>query len=403
MAVVATGFFDGVHLGHRLVIDTLLRAARERGEQSVIVTFWPHPRTVLQKDARELRLLSSLQEKRDILAALGVDRVEVVDFSREFRSLTAEEYLRDWVRDRLGGTAVVLGYDNRMGSDGLPHDAIVPLAQSLGLDVLCCPAVSGAPSGDSSGVSSGEWGPENRLTPFAPPHCSQWVPPSYDAEGGTDFQPPTPRTNQAPQSQSVDCVSLPGVARFSEEDPSAPEHPGQRTTEGGTVFHFHTSQTQSGDCVSLPGVAISSTKIRVALEKGDVAEAEAMLGYRYGLHGVVVAGNRLGRTLGYPTANMQLYEPLKLVPANGVYLTEVETLGGHFYGMTNIGVRPTVSGAGVRTIETHIFDFDELIYGLDLRLRFVSKIRDERRFDSLDSLKAQLASDEALCRSLLSS
>ena len=282
-------------MGHRLVIDTLLRAARERGEQSVIVTFWPHPRTVLQKDARELRLLSSLQEKRDILAALGVDRVEVVDFSREFRSLTAEEYLRDWIRDRLGGTAVVLGYDNRMGSDGLPHDALVPLAQSLGLDVLCCPAVSGA------------------------------------------------------------------------------------------------------------GQAISSTKIRAALEKGDVAAAEAMLGYRYGLHGVVVAGNRLGRTLGYPTANMQLYEPLKLVPANGVYLTEVETLGGHFYGMTNIGVRPTVSGAGVRTIETHIFDFDELIYGLDLRLRFVSKIRDERRFDSLDSLKAQLASDEALCRSLLSS
>ena len=91
MAVVATGFFDGVHLGHRLVIDTLLRAAHERGEQSVVVTFWPHPRTVLQKDARELRLLSSLQEKRDILSAMGVERVEVVDFSRDFRSLTAEQ------------------------------------------------------------------------------------------------------------------------------------------------------------------------------------------------------------------------------------------------------------------------------------------------------------------------
>jgi len=290
MAVVATGFFDGVHLGHRLVIDTLLRAAQERGEQSVVVTFWPHPRTVLQKDARELRLLSSLHEKRAMLSALGVDRVEVVDFSREFRSLTAEAYLREWVRDRLGGTAVVLGYDNRMGSDGLPHDAIVPLAQSLGLDVIECSAV-------------------------------------------------------------------------------------------GTI---------------------SSTKIRAALEKGDVKAAETMLGYRYGLHGVVVAGNRLGRTLGYPTANIQLYEPLKLVPANGVYLVEVETLGGHFYGMTNVGVRPTVSGAGARTIETHIFDFDELIYGLDLRLRFIAKIRDERRFESLDALKAQLAADEALCREMLS-
>ena len=294
MAVVATGFFDGVHLGHRLVIDTLLRAARERGEQSVVVTFWPHPRTVLQKDARELRLLSSLAEKKDILHGLGVDRVEVVPFSRDFSRLTAEEYLRDWVRERLGGTAVVLGYDNRMGSDGLSHDAIAPLAQSLGLDVVEC-------------------GPAHRIS----------------------------------------------------------------------------------------GVVISSTKIRAALERGDVAAAESMLGYRYGLHGVVVAGNRLGRTIGFPTANMQLYEPLKLVPANGVYLVEAGTLGRHFYGMTNIGVRPTVSGAGARTIETNIFDFDEFIYGLDLRLKFIAKIRDERRFESLDALRLQLAADESRCRELL--
>ena len=332
MAVVATGFFDGVHLGHRLVIDTLLRAAHERGEQSVIVTFWPHPRTVLQKDARELRLLSSLQEKRAMLSELGVDRVEVVPFSREFRSMTAEQYLRDFVKGRLGGTAVVLGYDNRMGSDGLPHDAIVPLAQSLGLDVVECGAVSGRVC------------PENRLASLDPPHCKQWVPPSYDAEGGTDFQ-----------------------------GTSSPKQ----------------------------GPAISSTKIRAALERGDVVAAEAMLGYRYGLHGVVVAGNRLGRTLGYPTANMQLYEPLKLVPGNGVYLVEVETLGGHYHGMTNIGVRPTVSGSGTRTIETHILDFDELIYGLDIRLRFIEMIRDERRFDSLDGLKAQLSADEAVCRAML--
>ena len=299
MAVVATGFFDGVHLGHRLVIDTLLRAAHERGEQSVIVTFWPHPRTVLQKDARELRLLTSLSEKREILSSLGVDRVEVVPFSREFSRLTAEEYLREWIVGRLGGTAVVLGYDNRMGSDGLAHDAIVPLAQSLGLDVIECGAVS------------------------------------------------------------------------------------------------HTPRTSSEQ-------AISSTKIRAALERGDVAAAELMLGYRYGLYGVVVAGNRLGRTIGYPTANMQLYEPLKLVPANGVYLVEAETIGRRFHGMTNIGVRPTVSGSGARTIETHIFDFDELIYGLDLSLRFIAKIRDERRFESLDALKGQLTDDEAICRALLS-
>ena len=327
MAVVATGFFDGVHLGHRLVIDTLLRAAHERGEQSVIVTFWPHPRTVLQKDARELRLLSSLAEKRAMLSELGVDRVEVVPFSREFSRLTAEEYLREWVVGRLGGTAVVLGYDNRMGSDGLAHDAITPLAKSLGLDVVECDA----------------------------------------------------------------------ILRFSEEAPSSTESVIQDITP---LKGFPRHSERSEESIS-SGKAISSTKIRAALEKGEVAEAEAMLGYRYGLHGVVVAGNRLGRTIGYPTANMQLYEPLKLVPANGVYLVEVETLGRHCYGMANIGVRPTVSGAGARTIETHIFDFDELIYGLDIRLRFVAKIRDEHRFESLEALKEQLAADEALCRGML--
>ena len=274
----------------------------------MVVTFWPHPRTVLQKDARELRLLNSLQEKREILSAMGVDRVEVVDFTRDFRRLTAEEYLRDLVIGRLGGTAVVLGYDNRMGSDGLPHDAIVPLARSLGLDVFECSPIFGG--GNLSG------------------------------------------------------------AVLPKEEISVAE-------------------------------AISSTRIRAALEGGEVGVAEAMLGYRYGLHGVVVAGNRLGRTIGYPTANMQLYEPLKLIPANGVYLVEAETTGMHLYGMTNIGVRPTVSGSGARTIETHIFDFNEYIYGLDLRLRFITSIRDERRFDSLDALKDQLAADERACRALI--
>ena len=296
MAVVATGFFDGVHLGHRHVIDTLLKAARERGEQSVIVTFWPHPRTVLQSDARTLRLLTTLQEKKEMLAGLGVDRVEVLDFSREFSRLTAEEYLRDYVVSRFGGSAIVLGYDNVIGSDRLSGAGAAGLARSIGLDVISCDAVSLAEA----------------------------------------------------------------------------------------------------------GLKISSTKVRAALENGEVEAAAGMLGYRYRLHGVVVAGNRLGRTIGYPTANMQLYEPLKLVPANGVYLVEVRTLGGLYYGMTNIGVRPTVSGAGVRTIETHILDFDEFIYGLDITLDFISKIRDERRFDSLEALKAQLGEDAGECRRIIS-
>lgn len=312
MAVVATGFFDGVHLGHRLIIDTLLSSARERGEQSVIVTFWPHPRTVLQNDARSLRLLTSLQEKKALLLSLGVDRIEVLDFSREFSRLTAEQYLRDYVAGRFGGSAIVLGYDNRFGSDRLSPAGIASLASSLGIDVISTAAL---------------------------PMDSR-------------------RAGSYPEDSNL--LRMAGAS-----------------------------------CI------ISSTKIREALGRGDVQAAETMLGYRYGLHGVVVAGNQLGRTIGFPTANMQLYEPLKSVPANGVYLVEVETLGSHFFGMTNIGVKPTVSGAGVRTIETHIFDFDELIYGLDIKIRFIKKIRDERRFASLEDLRVQLVADKTLSEGIL--
>ena len=144
---------------------------------------------------------------------------------------------------------------------------------------------------------------------------------------------------------------------------------------------------------------MSSTKIRQRLEEGDVKGAAAMLGYGYSLHGVVVAGNRIGRTIGFPTANMQLYEPLKLVPANGVYSVKVSTLGYEFTGMCNIGCRPTVGTGNARTIETHIFDFDEDIYGLDVRITFMERIREEIRFDSLEELKKQLETDRTVIRS----
>ena len=138
-------------------------------------------------------------------------------------------------------------------------------------------------------------------------------------------------------------------------------------------------------------VVISSTKIREALERGDVEAADAMLGYAYALRGVVVGGKQLGRTIGFPTANLRLYDPLKIIPARGVYLTEVEVLGRHHWGMTNVG----------DIIETHIFDFDEDIYGLDLEIRFRRHLRPMREMESLDALKTQLAADEAACRALL--
>ena len=299
--IATTGFFDGVHLGHRLVIERLVSLARERGDESLVVTFWPHPRAVLQDGARELRLLNSLEEKKQLLRDLGVDRIEVLDFTRSFAALTAEQYLREILRDRFGVTTLLMGYDNRLGSDRLTADKLRPIADAISVELI-------------------------ELEPFG------------QAEGGH---------------------------RFADVHPS--------------LTH------------------ISSTRIRKRLEEGKVEEAAEMLGYGYALKGVVVAGNRLGRTIGFPTANMRLYEPLKLVPGRGVYVVEAEVLGEKYRGMTNIGLRPTVGGS-FTTIETHILDFDEDIYGLPLRITFLRRLRDEVHFPSLEALTRQLEKDRDCCR-----
>ena len=291
--VVATGFFDGVHVGHRLVIQQLTEAAAVRGDESMVITFWPHPRNVLQKEARSLRLLTTLAEKKEILHDLGVDHVEVLQFTKDFSSLTTEDYLR-LLMEKYGARTILLGYDNRMGSDAKGADEVARTAEILGLEVI--------------------------------------------------------RTDMVPSEK---------------------------------------------------GYAVSSTKIRERIEAGDVAVASSMLGYDYQLHGVVVAGNRIGRTIGFPTANMQLYEPLKLVPGNGVYFVKVETLDRKPYGMCNIGCRPTVGAGNARTIETNIFGFDEDIYGLDLNVTFLARIREEVRFDTLDDLRVQLEKDRDACLTIL--
>ena len=291
--VVATGFFDGVHTGHRHVIQQLTAAAAVRGDESMVITFWPHPRNVLQKEARTLRLLTTLAEKKQMLHALGVDHVEVLHFTKDFSTMTTEDYLLHLMKE-YGANAILLGYDNRMGSDAKGADEVARTAESLGLEVI--------------------------------------------------------RTDMVPSEK---------------------------------------------------GYAVSSTKIRERLEEGDVQSAASMLGYDYKLHGVVVAGNRLGRTIGFPTANMQLYEPLKLVPGNGVYFVKVKALDRSLYGMCNIGCRPTVGEGNARTIETNIFDFNEDIYGLDLEITFLARIREEIRFGSMEELRAQLEKDRESCLAIL--
>ncbi|MBQ9548386.1 MAG: riboflavin biosynthesis protein RibF [Bacteroidales bacterium] len=291
MAVVATGFFDGVHLGHRLVLDALQKEARRRGEEAVVLTFWPHPRLVLEPPSDFPGLLSTCAEREALLLAAGADRVETLPFTRDFAALSARDYLASVVRDRFAASAVVLGYDNRLGADGLTAGALSPLAAELGLDLVLCPPLAGGP--------------------------------------------------------------------------------------------------------------VSSTRIRRAVAAGDMQQATALLGRPHTLAGIVVHGRKIGRTIGYPTANLRPDEPLQCIPGGGVYAVDVEVLNRRWKGMCNIGTRPTVGGTE-RTVETYIFDFDADIYDAPLRLHFLQKVRDEHRFPSLDALRVQLTRDEAAIRAVFS-
>ena len=291
MVVAATGFFDGIHLGHRAVLRQLCDLAKSRGGESAVVTFWPHPRTVLQQDAGSLRLLTTLEEKKEILRELGVDHCYVVPFTPDFSHLTSSEFMQQYLQAQFGVEVLLLGYDHRLGSDSDQTPALLAeKAKALGIEPI--------------------------------------VVERTDAEGG----------------------------------------------------------------------GISSTRIRNLLVAGEMTAANRLLGRPYHLKGVVVAGNRIGRTLGFPTANMQLYEPLKLVPANGVYCVEAIFRGKSYAGLCNIGSRPTVGKGNAVTIETHILDFNEDIYGLDLEVKFLERIRSEQRFPSLECLREQMVEDLEFAR-----
>lgn len=293
MVVAATGFFDGVHTGHKKVLSLLCDIAKREGKESAVVTFWPHPRNVLQRGADTLRLLSTIEEKRDLIKGMGIGELITIPFNKDFSNLTTEEFLRDWLKEKYNISSLIVGYDHRFGHDSMTQQQMISLAATLGIKVY--------------------------------------------------------RVDEFIMNDNI----------------------------------------------------ISSTKIRNLLLDGNIERANEFLGYRYGLKGVVVSGQKVGRTIGFPTANMKLYEPLKLIPADGVYSTLVEVFGKTYIGICNIGTRPTVGDNNERTIETHILDFDEYIYGLDLKIEFVGCIRSERKFPSLEALKEQLQKDKEYARALL--
>ncbi|MFD2933631.1 bifunctional riboflavin kinase/FAD synthetase [Spirosoma flavum] len=292
-AVVTSGTFDGVHRGHQTILSRLTEVAKASGGESVLITYWPHPRTVVSNDSQNLKLLTTLDEKIELLDQAGVDHLVVIPFTRSFSELTSEEYIHQILMDKIGTKKLVIGYDHRFGRD---------------------------------------------------------------REGGFDYI-------QAHQSE----------------------------------YGFEVEEIPRQD---VEAVGVSSSKIRAALSEGNIHTANLFLGRPYSLMGTIVKGRQLGRTIGFPTANMQVDDPAKLIPANGVYAVEVDYAGQTLNGMLNIGFRPTVAGTN-QTIETYIFDFDRDIYGEHMTLKFKEFLRPEQKFEGLPALVAQLKRDEESARAVL--
>ncbi len=293
-SVVTVGTFDGVHAGHRAIMDTVLNKARERKARSVIVTFDPHPREIITPGDAGIKLLTTLQERREILEELGIDVMVVIPFDRDFSLLSSEEFVRDIIHGKIGVSEFVIGYDHQFGKD---REGSIDTIEELGKQL----------DFDSYVVSKKEVG------------------------------------------------------------------------------------TQT----------VSSTVIRKALSKeGDVQRAAEMLQRPYRLNGVVVHGNKRGKQIGYPTANIKPEDARKVIPCDGVYAVTVRLEGDWYGAMMNIGTRPTFDGKK-RMMEAHLFDFSDNIYGKELQVRFVERIREEKKFSGKDELVAQLEEDEKRAKELL--
>ncbi len=292
--VLTIGTFDGVHLGHQKIINFLNEAAQKNNGESIVFTFYPHPRMVLHPEDHNLELLQTIDERIDKLSKFGVDHLIVFPFTKAFSNLSAVEFVRDILVNQIGIKTLVIGYDHQFGKN--------------------------------------REGSKNLLEELAP---------IYD----------------------FNVVEIPAFLKGE--------------------------------------IKISSTKIRKALGNGEVDKARKFLGDFFVLKGKVVKGDQIGTQIGFPTANIEVKEDYKLIPANGVYAVNVFIDACKFSAMLNIGVRPTVNETGERRIEVHIFDFDQDIYGETIKIAFVKMIRKEKTFHNLDELKNQLKNDEAKCRVVL--
>ncbi|RKE56708.1 bifunctional riboflavin kinase/FAD synthetase [Sphingobacterium detergens] len=308
-AVVTIGTFDGVHIGHQKILVHLKEAAQKVNGETILLTFFPHPRLIINPDDDSLRLINDIEEKVSQLSKVGIDHLIIIPFSRDFSNQTPEEYISNVLVGKLGTKKIVIGYDHHFGKD----------------------------------------------------------------RKGT----------------------LGDLEQFA------------------SIFDYSVDEIPEQD---INDIAVSSTRVREALIKGDIKTANLYLGYPFELTGTVIRGDQIGRTIGFPTANLQVHEPHKLIPAYGIYAVEVYiynqiqniTTGEYkeenpisiAKGMGYIGTRPTVDGMN-RAIEISLFDFDQDIYGKTLRVKFLHFIRHDERFDSLEEMKAQIKADEVEIRSLI--
>ncbi|GGG85967.1 riboflavin biosynthesis protein [Parapedobacter pyrenivorans] len=306
-AVVTIGTFDGVHVGHQKILSTLRESARSTNGETVLLTFFPHPRMILHPEDDSLRIISDIEEKVQRLAEAGIDHLIITPFTRDFSNLSPEAYIREVLVGKIGTKKIVIGYDHRFGKD---------------------------------------------------------------RKG-----------------------SLKDLLEHAE------------------IYGYSVEQIPEQD---INDVAVSSTKIREALIKGDIDTANACLGYPFQLTGKVIRGNQLGRNIGYPTANLQVQESHKLIPAYGIYAVEAlivepaDIKTGPYVpnppasivkGMGYIGTRPTVDGIS-RSIEVHLFDFSGDIYGQTLRVKFLHFVRHDQWFDTMQEMIDQMAVDEQQIKEL---
>lgn len=293
--VVTIGTFDGLHRGHQSVLDQLKQHAKNYEGESVVFTFYPHPRVVTAPNETNLRLLTTRVEKIQLFERYGIDHLIIYPFDAEFAKLSYSEFVKEILIDQIKTRCLVVGYDHRFG--------------------------------------------KNR-------------------EGGFEY------LKECARQHNFDIIKL--------------------------------------DALSVGEENISSTKIRAALESGDIKKANNYFGHDFTLHGTVVSGKQLGRTMGFPTANVEASDKYKIIPGYGVYAVHVEIAGKKLCGMLNIGSRPTFNNnADNRSIEVHIFDFDADIYGEEITLHFVDKIRHEQKFSGIDALIDQLNQDKISAKKVL--